>query len=319
MKKLLIVALLIVVMCPINAQKKQDVKLTRQEQKFKKILDEYDVIDYLPYYSDEEGETFWNAIVDNNEEFQKFLKMIPESKGWKKEIFQEVYRGNKLSYNEQIPYARSFKDIDWMEMFFKSHYGNINIHYSTLDYVNASTLPLGDVFVYSGLVDILEHYEEMVAVLAHEFAHFMYQHSMQWAYSCEKQKRKNKTIATITAVVSAAADMYATMNGANTTGSSEANSKYYDSIFESAKNKSLKYQFRYSKDQELQADIIAYRFLDWMGMGHENMIVVLEKLRKQNPMADYEDEEKADHPLLKNRIALLKFIEKYDSMKQNQK
>ena len=101
----------------------------------------------------------------------------------------------------------------------------------------------------------------------------------------------------------AASDAYATSQGAEI--DSESTSEYIENTFESASKDSYLYKFKYSREQELEADIIAIRFLEWIGINPQYYIDTLKQLGTEY---DLMYDEESDHPTTKYRIDLLSFL-----------
>ena len=70
-----------------------------------------------------------------------------------------------------------------------------------------------------------------------------------------------------------------------------------------ADDATLKYRYRYSRNEESEADIIAYRFMEQLGYGGENVLSMLKKLMEvygDTPAGKYND-----HPSTLFRIRVI--------------
>lgn len=76
-----------------------------------------------------------------------------------------------------------------------------------------------------------------------------------------------------------------------------------------AGDNALKYRYKYSREQEVEADIIAYRFLEYMGLGGENYINALRAIGYEND-AYYDDT--SSHPTTEFRVKLLEYLGKME-------
>ena len=103
------------------------------------------------------------------------------------------------------------------------------------------------------------------------------------------------------------AAMYAASNGVG------FDQSYYDDIAVTTTNlytaidgESFYYQFKYSRWQEIEADLMAYRFCEAIGLGGYSYIMALQLLNETDlyMKADRTD----DHPTMAYRIAFLKWI-----------
>lgn len=107
--------------------------------------------------------------------------------------------------------------------------------------------------------------------VAHEFAHGAFLHHIRGFYAEAKERRKNKLLGGITAglnTIAAGANAYmaaVTGNECDNTPYIESNEKIENEIEIST----LKYSFKYSREQEIEADLFAYRFLENLGCAEE--------------------------------------------------
>ena len=103
------------------------------------------------------------------------------------------------------------------------------------------------------------------------------------------------------------ADIYAASQGATVREMDpDAYSSNNQAIINFFDNKSYFYGFKYSREQELEADLIAYRYLEAIGLGGYAMIMALEMLN--DPSDNQEDIATNDHPTTQYRIEFLKYI-----------
>ena len=82
-------------------------------------------------------------------------------------------------------------------------------------------------------------------------------------------------------------------------------------FFDGVDDISHNYYCRYSREQEIECDIIAYRFLEFMGIDPMNYVSALKKLGTEH---DYLYSKKWDHPTVTERINVLEALDnKYKS------
>lgn len=149
----------------------------------------------------------------------------------------------------------------------------VEINSSTL---NASVGPHGNIEITTGLLSILE-LDEITGILAHETAHHKLKHIEIGNYAHKKRERSNNTLAIIGAGVSAAADGYAAgMSGTNVDYNKI--SRRTESFMDAAREDALKYRYYISRENEVEADIAAMRFLQFRGINPINYINALEKI-----------------------------------------
>lgn len=180
------------------------------------------------------------------------------------------------------------------------------------DEKNAFATPYGQIYLTSELV-LNFHFKEhlLLGVCAHEMTHLRCFHSLVGRWKQNEKERKNKIIAGVVAglyaAASAGAALYAASNGIG------YDQSYYDNITETTVNlytaideSSFYYQFKYSRWQEIEADLIAYRFCEAIGLGGYSYIMALQLLDETDL---YMKAGKTDeHPTLAYRIAFLKWI-----------
>ena len=195
---------------------------------------------------------------------------------------------------------------------------DIEIHINPNNEFNASTYPTGLIFLNTGLIEKLDTME-IVAVLAHEIQDFVGKHSLNHIYAANKKERNNKMWAELGGALAATAVAY---SGAyNSTYSSSNNAQYQQNVLlaghafdRDAYLATSNYKMRYSREQEIEADIAAYRFMQFIGADPKIWIGVLDKIAA---MEGYKKtSKKDDHPSAVFRKKVLLAIEKYDKKKK---
>ncbi|MBW2302907.1 MAG: M48 family metalloprotease [Deltaproteobacteria bacterium] len=125
--------------------------------------------------------------------------------------------------------------------------------------LNAFAGPGGHIFIFSGLINILE-VDELAAVICHEIGHVSARHISQ-----RIEKNKMLGIATMASVL-AAVLIGGKAGGAIITGSVAAG---------------MQAQLHYSREDERQADQLAFKYMDASGFSPSAIIRVLKKLQKE--------------------------------------
>lgn len=176
---------------------------------------------------------------------------------------------------------------------------------------NAYTYPTGHIIFTEKLTDIMDR-DELLGAAAHELAHYVLEHWYAETYRTRKKEKRNRFWAEMGAMlyvgVTEGANVYGASQGATPidTHSGEIYPQLQTELEREADKASTIFKFRYSREQELEADIIALAFLVKSGVDGNKMITMLEKLRS------YAVDERADkystHPLLSERIATIKYI-----------
>lgn len=298
MKKVLAISLLMFVLTAASITAfGQDIK--------KKIIKRADVLQYLPDTSDGNPETFWKALLKTEnpitETFDKIYKRDKGIGAKAREKIDEAILLHVRHYADIIKYNPVLDSI--AENILIGSSGKVRLYDLEKFTDNAFAAPNGNVVIYRGLQNLFSRYKEelLTAIIAHEVAHVLLRHSLVQEYMQRKNERNNMIAASIAVGLQAFAD------GMNSAYSGQAvnNAAYYTSIFNSAKYDSFMYQFKYSREIELQADIVAFRLLDWVGIGGERM---KEALRLMADPFEYFSK-LDDHYTIPQRIAVLEQLE----------
>ena len=174
---------------------------------------------------------------------------------------------------------------------------------------NAFSTPAGQVYVHAGLL-LLENFsfDNLIGVLAHEATHYVFQHSLEEAYKIQKRNNRNEIFASIAGALMMGSAAY---YGMNTDGGSQ---DMWNSVSTTVKDLFVyadfeangTYHFKYSREQEIESDIVAYRFLEFIGVGGNYYIDALRKLDPQGE--DTYTSAWSDHPAMQERIAFLEYV-----------
>ena len=279
-------------------------------QSYKKILLNYDVIKYLPEVSDGKADSFWKYINDNNKDFQSLINRINTKGGSAKkakETLSSLLSQNEYYYKSITKYNAHIDSFKYIILGDLPVAHTASINYLDYDEINAFCTPKMNVYIYDGLLKALPQDSKIgmpcfYAVLAHELAHGMFQHSLVAMYKRFKKEKSNELFASIATGMAVFNDSYSKARGTeNMVGDV---SEYSAMVHAWADKETLLYQFKYSREQEYQADIIAFRLLDWLGIGGENVLYMLKSI--QMPF-EYSDEYN-DHPTIQERIGLLEYL-----------
>ena len=279
----------------------------------KRIVKRVDVISLLPDTSDGNPESFWKAILNSeNEITETFDKIYKREKGIGAEARKEIDEAILLHvrhYRDSVRYDAFLDSI--AKTLLIGDKGRVCLYNLDKLSLNAFAAPNGNIVIYSGLKDYLSRYKQelLIAIVAHEIAHVMFKHSLVQVYMQKKKERNNNIMAGIAVGLQAFADG---MNSA-TTGKTINNTAYYTSIFNMAKYDTFMYQFKYSREVELQADVVAFRLLDWIGIGGERLKEALRLIASPFEYSSDTD----DHYTIPQRIAVLESLESQPRVKSN--
>ena len=154
---------------------------------------------------------------------------------------------------------------------------------------NAFAGPAGHVFINSGLFMDLESESELAGIMAHELAHVNCRHIAQ-----KVERSKSLGLATLAGV---AAGILLAMGGA----ASAANAVTVGTM---AAGQSA--MLAYSRENEMQADQVALRYLSDAGFGGEGLLTSLKKIRSRQWYGSSEiPTYLSTHPASEDRIAYI--------------
>lgn len=293
---------------------------TQNEKKYEKLIRKYDVRMKLKGMDKSSVSNFWNRMAIANYDKNEFEQKI-ESKS-AQESLRELARGIELNKEHSKKFRKCYFS-DAMEIFLKDSLcgNNLNDKISCVqpirgEELNAFCTPDGYIYITDALVDLLQNDMEVLGVLAHEMAHYQLQHAIVEMYKTNKKLRTNQTIAVVTSAAVAGAEFYNQTNSCLSDYERNRRWREVDEFAEgaqqSAYESALCYHYKYSKDQEIEADIIAYRFLDWIGVGGVYYINALERLRDSmhKYLRGYTDD---THYSVDFRIGLLNHLKLMDN------
>lgn len=282
-----------------------------QNKKFDKLINEFDVIEHVESLEKNRPDLFWDAVWRNNEKLNKLYDAITKKKSSALDAQKDLYEAALFSadYYRNLPISVDYQfvaDTLLKRICIQPIFKGAEMHIIESDEINAFACPNGKMYVTTASImcDSIP-IEGMLGICAHEAAHFILQHSLAGAYAFRKKEKKNKIIAGVVSAVDAAANAYAQANGAVGDESwDNVNERIENNIIWAGDN-ALKYRYKYSREQEIEADIIAYRFLEYMGLGGEHYINALKAIGYEND-AYYDDT--SDHPTTEFRVGLLEYL-----------
>lgn len=157
--------------------------------------------------------------------------------------------------------------------------GSVNIMIQDSPDLNAATFPNGTIVINTGLLAALHTEDELVAVLAHEIAHFVLDHSIHNINAqIERQKRAEAAaaFATILAGVAEAGMAYHS-NGYYLPGAVTAATAIAATAI--ANQAVIDFGMSYNNQQENEADAYAIQVLDFLGYDHNALATALNRLK----------------------------------------
>ncbi len=282
-----------------------------QNKKFDKILKDIDIVEYVRNVPIGSYNEFWNSVVANNKRMAEFRKAAEKNTT----AFQAARKdmGEAQMYVQMAIKSQHTYDLKGITDTLIAHVGANTIWPQlTLDIVaddspNAYCYPEGQVFITGALLDATKYdFCQLLGVFTHECAHVLLLHHFTSAWAIQKKLITNQAVAASVSAINAMANAYAQANGAadnsswdsvNRTTVQLANAAYDDAMH--------RFRYKYARGEEYEADVIAYRFLEWCGYGGESYINALETIAKDDDMYYGKDE---DHPKTSDRVALLRYM-----------
>lgn len=164
----------------------------------------------------------------------------------------------------------------------------IALYYYANDEVNASTCPNGTILINKGLIDNFST-DEIIFTVAHELTHFTNEHKLRQLYKDKVKEKQNKMWANIgtgfnifAAGVIAYNDIDLADYGVKVDGKKTAENvtnilASTETYRKDAAEATLRFHFRYSREEEIESDITAFRFLQWIGIDTKAAISVTDK------------------------------------------
>lgn len=179
------------------------------------------------------------------------------------------------------------------------------------DDINAISMPNGVIMIYGGLL-FSEKFsiEEIKAVCAHEIAHFMLRHIEVEHYKFNKKLSRNKFWADLGTLGAMTANAYGQAQmeiygGVKANYNIDVYQKLHKVLVDKAYNSSTMFRYRYSRKQELQADIIGCRYFQFLGGKIDDYLSMLEKIGVED---DKFYSKEWDHPKVQLRIDVIKYL-----------
>lgn len=171
------------------------------------------------------------------------------------------------------------------------------------DSLNASMFPNGFVLINTGLLANLHSEDELLAVLAHEIAHFVGNHALVNIIKAQQRADRAVFWASIAGLAVGTLEAYTITQGVNTGGELTYSAGILAGVLANEINVRMGLDF--SKEQEKDADLTALEALRIIGCDENALASAFQR------MVDYSNEDgdwsaiyrSGDHPSLKDRIS----------------
>lgn len=290
------------------------------EKDYIKLIMKLDVSEETMKCDRSDLSNFWRSVTENDKDLQKLLdNVIYKPNGTGKSIQKELSLMPRLN-PKYYPYA--ITDDGMMQVIedFKSDVGitgdDIEICIIDDSDINAFATYSENgkvICVNTGILKAKGITRDMVlGVILHEMVHCKMEHIIEQLYAQKKRKKRDDILAGIAAGLNAAAagaDSYA----AGMTGNKANTDRYVQNIENLKLHKEqdlFKYYNSFSKELEFEADLIAFRFMQWYGYDESAYIEMLRVL-ESNQYDSYqvwESDKESDHPTLRRRINFLTYV-----------
>ncbi|MCM1331424.1 MAG: M48 family metalloprotease [Bacteroides sp.] len=181
--------------------------------------------------------------------------------------------------------------------------GNVNIVILESPELNAFTFPNGTIVLYTGLLSALHSEDELVAILSHEIAHFVLDHSYQ-NYTQEMSRKKRAEFwAAVATGIAAVGDVYLSSKntyyqpGTITLATAAIASGIAAEVIE-------RLGMKYNHNQEYEADELAIKVLRQTGYSTDALATALARLKEsmKTERTNVQYLESYSHPALEARI-----------------
>lgn len=286
---------------------------------FKKFIERHDVDAETMSIKSSNPNDFWNSLVENNMALQDFARDMEKRKGSEKEALAIIGGMEKFDIKYRPEVADGLQPL--CDSIFSAIGSNGIIEFCFVmdPTVNAFSTYSSDGMAIGINTGVLAAkgmtYETLIGIGAHEYAHAVLFHLLQQSYAESKRKRRNDVIKGVSGGLAAVSQITETYTNAvlgiePTIGVDEKYLKIYNNIEKSYHEDLRKYHYSYSREQELEADLVAYRFLEWAGLDGQNYIEALKIMASNNPESYYADED-STHPSINDRIAFLNYVKSH--------
>lgn len=273
------------------------------EKQCRKIAERVDVGAAVTGMAFDNPGQFWRAVVESNVELTKFNKNI-----LKKGNVEIDTRGRMADlpkfdpeYDSSIcTEYQTFCDSLFACLGADTVIAGCSLHVVYSDSINTFSVPVGDnrfaICITLGLLarDGLTC-EMLLGLVAREYVHAILRHNIRKFHALEKRRRDPRWRGIWVDYSNLPIDMEAFLN------SPADNPEYYIQFID---NRSLLYTFRYLPDQEYEADIVALRFMQAIGL-QDSMIAGVKLLGDRYDL-NYRYWE--EHPDVGSRVDVLNYV-----------
>lgn len=289
----------------------------KAEKTYQKLVENYDVSAEVKNLEKNTPQEFWQIISRGTRQYLKFINSNEGKDKIMKKAQSQIENIQKFypQYDESvIEQAQSYCDSLLLRMGIpKEIFGKkCTLHIVNSYDVNAFCALTEDGFAICLTTALIRHKgvndNIIMGYIAHEYAHGILMHHLKGYYAEFKKERRNKVVAGITMAVSAVGDGLGAYSAgmAGITYQPNTTPEFIVNIQRQAKLETMLYALSFQCEQEFEADLIAYRFMENLGLGEES----INGLRILSTAYDsLYDSLYSDHPSTTDRINFLKFVQ----------
>ncbi len=159
--------------------------------------------------------------------------------------------------------------------------GNVNVLIIQDPQVNACCFPNGTIVLNTGLLSRLHTEDELVAILSHEIAHYVLDHSIHNVTKAEQRQKRAAFWAAVTTGIAAIAETaIATSSEYYTPGAVTLGTAIISSVI--ACNVIERLGMEYNHEQEYEADLLSRNVLTILGYDAHALDSVLKRIQNEN-------------------------------------
>lgn len=284
----------------------------KKNKEFEKLIKKYDVASILQTKNGR-PEDFWRQLSSNHKGLLAYVNALRHGKKTALNAEKDISMALGLVESEyqQLYVYKNDTISNFANYISEGVLGldanNIRLHIAYGTYPNAFCTPRGDIYIYTSLLNCVDYDMSMLyGICAHEVAHYYLQHSARHKWADEKREKKNRIMAGIAIGLNAVADVANAYTAGYTGNTYESHfAETCQNILYNAQCDNQMFHFKYGREEELEADIIAHRFLEFIGIHPAYYMKALKSLETGN---DSYYSNWSDHPSINYRLAFLYYL-----------
>ena len=286
------------------------------DKDFAKIIEQYDVADTV-MHAPTAGD-FWLLLQSTDDRYRKISKSLGSNgdRDLKHDLIETL--SNCDAYFRNVPTCNDLYDLS-ESLVEASGLRAINplaiLSFTQESDIAAFGYPNGYIFMTRPLYDqVGGSRTDLQGLLAAEGAHYALQHAYGHA-KWEKSRRNRRRWARILGAIGiTTAGIILEDQSQGVFPGTEIGLMVGTAMVMS--DTPARYNMQYTPKQIFEADIIAYRFMEWLGKGGRSYINTLRLAGYHIDAANYQG---ADCPTVAQRIALLEYLEAHPELRQHTK